>query len=310
MPLSEPHYPILVTGARGLVGVALAPHLVTADGGRHSAPGGIPNASALRLTDLEELDVTDEEAVRSLVRDFRPRTVFHLAAWTQVDRAESHAAEVRRLNVEAVGHVARAAAEVGALLVHMSTDFIFDGTKSRPYVEEDPPRPQGVYADSKARSEQVVREVAPEGHLIVRTAWLYGEGRHNFVDTILAAARKAASGRTEPGPLWVVTDQVGNPTWSRDLARAVVALVEAGARGTFHACGSGAASRFELAREVVRAAGLNVPVEPITSDQLRGKAPRPHRAVLSTEKLERTISFRFPDWKESVWTYVRTQRGE
>ena len=294
MPLHETQYPVLVTGARGLLGRALAPLL---EGGE------------VRLTDLAELDVTDAVPVAAIVRALRPRTIFHLAAWTDVDGAESHPDAVRRLNVDAAAHVARAAAASGAILVHMSTDFIFDGAKAGPYVEDDPPSPLGVYAASKAESEAVVRELLPERHLIVRTAWLYGTGRRNFVDVILGAARQAlAAAPDAPKPLRVVADQVGNPTWSRDLARVIVALVAAGARGTYHACGSGAASRYELACEALAAAGLRVPVEPITSDNLPTPARRPHRAVLSTAKLERTLGAGLPSWRDSVRAYVREQR--
>jgi len=287
--LAEHSYPILVTGAHGLLGRALAPHLAAA----------APTAGALALTDLADLDATDPAAVRARFQTLRPRTVFHLAAWTDVDGAESRAAAVRRLNVEAAENVARAAVEVGALLVHMSTDFIFDGTKGAPYVEDDPPSPLGVYAASKAESEAAVRAAAPDHHLIVRTAWLYGAGRRNFVTAILQAARRGH-------PLEVVTDQIGNPTWSEDLARALVALVAAGARGTFHACGSGATSRFELAQEIVRAAGLGVEVQPILTPATPGTARRPQRAALSMAKLEATVTYRFPRWQESVRTFLRS----
>ena len=300
-PMIEPlaaHYPILVTGAGGLLGRALGPRLA------RSAPA----PESLWLTDLAAsppagrvLDVTDAAAVEAAVRNLAPRTVFHLAAWTDVDAAETHPAEVMLLNVGAAGTVARAAAEAGALLVHMSTDFIFDGTKTEPYVEEDPPSPLGVYARSKAESEARVRAAAPGSHLIVRTAWLYGAGGPNFVETILAAARAG-------GPLRVVRDQAGCPTWNEDLARALVVMVGAGLRGTFHACGRGAASRWQFAREIVRAAGLDVPVDPITSRERPGEARRPARAVLSTEKLAREAGHQFPDWRESVRAYVARLR--
>ena len=243
--------------------------------------------------------MTDPRAVAQAVRDLRPRTVFHLAAWTDVDAAEAHPREAARINVEAAEGVARAAADAGALIVHMSTDFIFDGMKGAPYVEDDPPSPLGVYAKSKAESEAAVRQAAPDRHLIVRTAWLFGAGRRNFVSTIL---EKARLGR----PLRVVSDQVGNPTWSEDLARALVALVGADVRGTFHACGTGAASRFELAHEVVHDAGLAVTILPIQTPQTSDVAPRPRRAVLSTAKFEEAVTYRFPDWRESVRAYVRS----
>jgi len=287
MTLAARHYPILVTGAHGLLGRALGPLLA------RSAPAG----EALCLTDLEDLDVADPQAVSRAVRLLQPRTIFHLAAWTDVDGAEAHPAEAQRLNVEAAETVARAAAEAGALVVHISTDFIFDGSKSGAYVEDDPPAPQSVYARSKAESESRVRRAAPESHLVIRTAWMYG-GNRDFISRILEAARA--------GPvLRVVSDQVGCPTWSEDLARALVALVAADARGTFHACGGGEASRREEAEEALAAAGISAKVEGVTTAEMPRPARRPARAVLSTEKLERTTGFRFPPWQESLRAYVQ-----
>ena len=287
MPLAARHYPILVTGAQGLLGRALGPLLA------RSAPAG----EALCLTDLEDLDVTDPRAVSRAVRALQPRTIFHLAAWTDVDGAEAHPAEARRLNVEAAENVARAAAEAGAIVVHMSTDFIFDGSKPGAYVEDDPPSPQSVYAHSKAESESRVRLAAPASHLVVRTAWLYG-GNRDFISRILEAARARPV-------LRVVSDQVGCPTWSEDLARALAALVAADARGTFHACGRGEASRHEEAEEALAAAGIRAKVEGVTTAEMPRPARRPARAVLSTEKLERTTGFRFPPWQESLRAYVQ-----
>jgi dTDP-4-dehydrorhamnose reductase len=287
MTLVARHFPVLVTGAQGLLGRALGPLLA------QSAPA----PEALRLTDVQDLDVTDPQAVSRAVRALKPRTIFHLAAWTDVDGAEAHPAEVRRLNVEAAENVARAAAEAGAVVVHMSTDFIFDGSKPGVYVEDDPPSPQSVYARSKAESESRVRLAAPASHLVVRTAWLYG-GRKDFLVQILDAAR---AGRA----LRVVSDQVGCPTWSEDLARAIVVLVAADARGTFHACGRGEASRREEAAEALAAAGIRAKVEGVTTAEMPRPAQRPARAVLSTEKLERVAGFRFPPWQESLRAYVQ-----
>jgi dTDP-4-dehydrorhamnose reductase len=288
MTLVARHFPVLVTGAQGLLGRALGPLLA------QSAPA----PEALRLTDVQDLDVTDPQAVSRAVRALGPRTIFHLAAWTDVDGAEAHPAEARRLNVEAAENVARAAAEVGALVVHISTDFIFDGSKSGLYVEDDPPAPQSVYAQTKAESESRVRLAAPASHLVIRTAWLYG-GSKDFIVRILAAGRAGK-------PLRVVADQVGCPTWSEDLARAMAALVAADARGTFHACGRGEASRREEAAEALAAAGLPAQVEGVMTADMPRPAHRPARAVLSTEKLERVAGFRFPPWQESLRAYVAT----
>ena len=292
MSLSERHYPVLVTGAAGLLGQALGPRLADA----------APRPDALHLTDAAELDVTDSGAVADAVRTIRPHTVFHLAAWTDVDGAETHPQEARRLNVEAAETVARAAADAGALVVHMSTDFIFDGTKPGLYVEDDVPSPQSVYARTKAEAEARVRAAAPDGHLIVRTAWLYGAGRRDFLDVILSCARAGE-------PLRVVTDQVGCPTWNEDLAEALVAMVESGARGTLHACGRGEASRWDLAVEALRAAGFHTAPERVTTAAMPRPARRPARAVLSVARLAETVGFRFPPWQESVREYVGSIGG-
>jgi dTDP-4-dehydrorhamnose reductase len=288
MTLTDAHGPILVTGAAGLLGHDLGPHLQAA------APG----PAAVHLTDVADLDVTDASAVAAAMDRLRPRTVVNLAGWTDVDGAEDHADAAFRLNAEAPAVLARAAAAAGALLVHISTDFIFDGTKAGPYVEADAPSPQGVYARSKAEGEARVRDAAPDRHLIVRTAWLYGAGGRNFVDAVLARAR-AGEG------LRVVTDQVGCPTWSADLSRALVAMLAADLRGTVHACGAGEASRWDLAAEAVRAAGLEAVPERITTADLPPAAPRPARAVLACDRLARETGFRFPPWQESVRRYVR-----
>lgn len=289
MPLSEHHYPILVTGAAGLLGHALGPRLAAS----------APSPDALHLTDLADLDVTDGPAVTDAVRAIRPQTVFHLAAWTDVDGAEDRPADARRLNVEAVEMVARAAAGAGALFVHMSTDFIFDGTKPGVYVEDDPPSPLSVYARTKAEAETRVRAAAPDGHLIVRTAWMYGAGGRDFLDVILSRARAGE-------PLRVVTDQAGCPTWSEDLAEALLAMVESGARGTLHACGRGEASRWDLAVEALRAAGLDATPERVTTSSMPRPARRPARAVLSTARLAETVGYRFPPWQDSVRKYVES----
>jgi len=299
MDLSAEHYPILVTGARGLLGRALTPRLAR----------GAPVPEALVLTDIEELDVTDAAAVAAMMRRVQPRTVFHLAAWTDVDGAELHPADAERANVEGTENVARAAAGVAALMVHISTDFVFDGMKPGSYLEDDPPAPQSVYGRTKAESEARVRAAAPAGHLLVRTAWLYGAGGRKlpgrpagFVQAILAAAR-------EGRPLRVVTDQVGCPTWSEDLAEALLALVAAEARGTFHACGRGEASRLKMAQAILEAAGLAAPVEPVLTADLP-QAARPRRAVLSTEKLRGATGFRFPPWRESLCAFVKSLESD
>ncbi len=321
MALSDGHWPVLVTGAGGLLGAALGPRLaalapspgalhltdlhegVVSSGGRARPPK--PAGAPCRAPALAPLDVTDASAVRRALAETGARTVFHLAAWTDVDGAERGPEAARRVNALGAEHVARAAAAAasGAVLVAVGTDFVFAGTKAGAYVEDDPVAPLSVYGRTKAEGEARIRSALPERHLIVRSAWLYGAGGANFVDAVL---RRAREGR----PVRVVTDQVGCPTWTQDLAAALLDLVEAGARGTVHACGEGEASRWDLARAALEAAGLDVRPARIASSDLppredgSPRAPRPARAVLSTARLRRVLGRTLPPWRDSVRAYV------
>ncbi len=287
-PTARDPWPILVTGAAGLLGRALGPALARR----------APRPEALALTDVDTLDVTDPATVREALAGTGARTLVNLAAWTDVDGAEANEADAMRLNAEAPGDLAAACAAAGTRIIYLSTDFVFDGTKPGLYTEADPPTPLGAYGRSKAEGEARVRGAAPEDHLIVRAAWLYGVGGPNFVDAVLARARAGE-------PLRVVTDQVGCPTWSRDLARALVALIECGATGIVHACGRGEASRWDEAVAALRAAGIDRPVERVTTADLpRGGAPRPRRAVLATDRLAELVGQPLPPWDESLRAYV------
>jgi dTDP-4-dehydrorhamnose reductase len=197
--------------------------------------------------------------------------------------------------------LARAAGARRALLVHVSTDFVFDGAKGSPYTEQDTPHPLNVYGESKLAGEEAVRRFAGE-HLIVRTAWLYGRHRGNFTETILALA----DSRKE---LRVVTDQRGSPTWTVPLAEAIVALMRAGARGTYHAAGRGECSRYEWAVEILRLAGREVSLVPATTAEFPRPARRPPYSALASEKLSRDTGFRFPPWQQSLGEYLRSRQA-
>jgi len=225
--------PLLVTGSRGQLGRAL---LAVA------SRRGIPAAGH----DVDTLDITDREAVGALVASLRPGVIVNCAAFTAVDACEEREEEAHRVNAEAVGHLAGAADAVGALLVQISTDYVFSGKDSRPVREEDPPAPLGAYGRTKLEGER--RAALSAEHLIVRTAWLFGHGGNNFVEAIL---RQVEAGRTE---LAVVADQTGCPTLADDLAEAILDLVERGARGVVHAVNSGHTTWHGFASEIVRLA--------------------------------------------------------
>jgi dTDP-4-dehydrorhamnose reductase len=272
---------LLVTGGAGMLGQAVA-------------------AAATRLghdvvaLSRAELDVTDADHVRRVVAAAEPRAVVNCAAWTDVDGAETAEAAATAVNGEGAGNVARAAAESGARIVHVSTDYVFDGTKREPWLESDAVNPIGAYGRSKLAGEEQVAAATDE-HAIVRTAWLFGAGGRNFVDTMLALGE-------ERDEVSVVTDQVGSPTWTVHLAEGLVELAERGGDvGILHATGGGACSWYELAVEIFDRAGLRCRVLPTTSDRFPRPARRPAYSVLGTERDEAPV---LPAWQDGVAAYL------
>jgi dTDP-4-dehydrorhamnose reductase len=227
--------------------------------------------------DRAEIDVTDAGAVAALVHRVRPDTVFNAAAWNRVDAAESEPAAAFAVNASGAHFLARAARDAGALLVHYSTDYVFDGTASLPYREDDIPRPLGVYGASKLAGEHLVAAAGGQ-HLVVRTSAVLGRGGSeqkggSFVERIVAQARAGER-------LRVVADQVFSPTSAQDLAEASVALIRAGARGLFHVTNAGSCTWHELAVAALAVAGLDVPAERIATADLGLPARRPAYSVL------------------------------
>ena len=247
---------ILITGAGGQLGHDLQAVLRDDD---------------LKGLDHRALDISDEAAVRRVVGEMRPDWVINAAAFNDVDRAEGAEAEAFAVNARGPANLAGAAAAVDAGLVHISTDYVFDGTKGRAYTEDDRPNPLGVYGRSKYQGERSVLE-STASVCVLRTAWLYGVHGKNFVKAILERAK-------EGRPLEVVADQVGSPTCTRDLAEAINLLIRTPARGLFHVANAGACSRFEFAKAIVRGA---VEVRPITSAQAARRAPRPANSSLAS----------------------------
>jgi dTDP-4-dehydrorhamnose reductase len=268
----------MVTGAKGMLGTD-ATALLRGHG--HDVVG----------VDLGDLELTDPTAVKAALGEVD--VVLNCAAWTAVDDAESQedAALVANATIPAV--LAGACAATGTRLVQISTDYVFAGDASTPYAEDAPMTPRSAYGRTKAAGETAVREVLPDAHLIVRTAWLYGAHGGCFPKTI---ARVAA----ERGELSVVDDQVGQPTWTRDVADLVHRLVEADApAGTYHATSSGQTSWFGFAQAVVAAAGLDPAiVTPTDSESFQRPAPRPAYSVLGHDALERIGLAPIGDWAE------------
>ena len=222
-----------------------------------------------------ELDITDAAGADRL-RRWRPEVIVNSAAWTDVDGCARDPDRAMRVNAEAAGLVAELAASAGAHVVQVSTNEVFDGSADRPYRPDDDPSPINAYGRSKLAGERAVATATPN-HLVVRTAWLFGPGGDNFVTKILAAAGRM---RDAGEPLRVVEDELGNPTWTPDLATAIVGLIDADRRGTLHAAGSPAISRLGWARVAVDAAGVDVRIEPVSSASFERASTPPLRAVL------------------------------
>ena len=268
----------MVTGAKGMLGTD-ATALLEANG--HEVTG----------VDLGDLELTDETAVKAALGDID--VVLNCAAWTAVDDAETREDDALVANATIPAVLAGAAAATGTRLVQISTDYVFAGDATSPYAEDAPMSPRSAYGRTKAAGETAVRDGLPDGHLVVRTAWLYGAHGNCFPKTI---ARVAA----ERGELSVVDDQVGQPTWTRDVADLVRRLVEADApAGTYHATSGGETSWFGFAQQVVAAAGLDPAiVSPTDSTAFQRPAPRPAYSVLGHGALERLGITPIGDWSE------------
>lgn len=249
---------ILLTGAGGMLGHDL-----------HS----ILHEYDLTATTRADLDITDQDAVDRAVADCD--VVINAAAYTRVDQAETEPEEALRINAEGPATLARACATHQARLIHVSTDYVFDGSATTPYPEDTARNPQSVYGRTKAAGEEALEEIYPEGSLIIRTAWLYGTHGKHFPGTMLELSKTHDT-------LSVVTDQVGQPTWSRDLARMIKRLVDSDIHsGVFHGTNSGRTNWCDFAKEVFRLAGLDPErIQPTTSDAFVRPAPRPAWSVL------------------------------
>jgi len=271
--------PIVITGAGGQLGRALL-----------RALGGLP----LIPWTHGEADVAEPDIVARLER-LQPRAIVHAASRTDVDGCETDPARAMAVNAEGTRHVARAAAATGAHLIYISTDYVFDGTKGSPYVETDPTNPINAYGRSKLEGEAHVRALCPR-YTILRTAWLYGPGGHTFVHAIAQRARTER--RFE-----VVTDQVGSPTFTEDLAGVVRRILEEGILGLFHAAGDGWCSRYELAQAVVTA--IRPGVELVPAQTVPGSRParRPANAALSTGAL-RAKGITLRPWRDALAAFL------
>ncbi|MBD3349214.1 MAG: dTDP-4-dehydrorhamnose reductase [Candidatus Eisenbacteria bacterium] len=247
--------------------------------------------------DLEQFDVSNERETLSAVREASPDVVVNCAAYTDVDGAETHRDAAFATNAAGAGSVAKAAAAAGARIIHLSTDYVFDGAKAGPYTEDDPPNPVSVYGESKLAGEVEVRASGAE-YLILRTAWLYGHGGGNFVETVLRLAG-------EGGPLRIVDDQRGSPTYARDLASVIRQLATGPGTGILNATNSGDTTWYGFAVKIVETAGLgDVRVEPVATSEFPRPAPRPRSSVLSLDRLSGALGWTPRSWDEALTEYL------
>lgn len=277
---------ILLFGRNGQLGTFLAPRL---------APLG--HVTVLGHADV---DLADSGRVAQAIADFAPRVIVNAAAYTAVDQAEADADAARAVNAAGPAAMARAAAQMGALLVHYSTDYVFDGSAVSPYLEEAPTAPLGVYGRTKLEGEQAIRAAGCD-HLIIRTAWLYSHTGKNFLRTML----RLASERDE---LRVVDDQTGSPTYVGNVADASVVMIRKvlespaipGRLGTFHVTNQGATTWCGFARRIVALAGRAVRVTPIRTIDYPTPARRPAYSVLDNTRLAQAFGITLPHWEEGL----------
>lgn len=277
---------IIITGCNGQLGRALnAEYASRAD-------------AELVNTDVGELDITDIDAVLKFARDVRPDVIVNCAAHTNVDACETQEELAYKINAIGPRNLAVASSDVRARLMHVSTDYVFDGHGTKPYREFDKTGPMSVYGASKLAGEDMVKQFADRWY-IVRTAWLYGDGK-NFARTML----RLSQDRDE---ITVVNDQVGSPTSAAELAKCIVSLIDTENYGLFHGTCEGDCSWADFATEVLRLAGSKTRIKPITSEEYGAPANRPHYSILENYMLKLTGGYQFADWHDAIRVYMEEE---
>ena len=280
---------ILITGGGGMLAQALWPAVARAfEGANVLAPA------------RKDLDIANAQQLEAFFREHRPDVVFNCAAYTKVDLAEKERAAANECNGHAVGRLANLCREGGAELIHFSTDYVFDGSVRRPLRPDDPVGPQSAYGASKLLGEQLIQEQPPAKWKIVRTAWLYGAGGPNFVQTMVNVARAGK-------PLKVVNDQVGCPTYTVDLGEATVAIARGGGNGIWHVTNSGQTTWFDFAAAIFEEFGLKPSLSPTTSDEWKSTRPdsavRPRYSVLDVEPVAKLLGRPMRHWRVALRTF-------
>lgn len=278
---------ILVTGVKGQLGYDVVNELEKRG---HTAIG----------VDIDEMDITDAEAVDRVITEADVEAVIHCAAYTAVDAAEDNLELCRKVNAGGTENIAKVCKKLDLKMVYISTDYVFDGEGERPWEPDDRRDPLNAYGIGKYEGELAVEENL-EKYFIIRIAWVFGVNGKNFIKTML----KLGETRDEVS---VVNDQIGSPTYTYDLARLIVDMVETEKYGRYHATNEGFCSWYEFACEIFRQAGMNVKVHPVTSDEFPAKAKRPHNSRMSKEKLSENGFERLPSWQDALKRYLEVIR--
>lgn len=283
---------ILVTGANGQLGNEM--QVLARENLQHT----------YFFTDVQELDICDEQAVYAYVSEHKIDIIVNCAAYTAVDKAEDNVELCDKLNNVAPGYLARAAQANGAAMIQVSTDYVFDGTAHIPYTEEEPTCPASVYGSTKLAGEQNVMDHC-EKAMVIRTAWLYSIYGNNFVKTMIRLGQERDS-------LGVIFDQIGTPTYANDLAQAIFAAINKGVvRGIYHFSDEGVCSWYDFTIAIHRLAGIaSCKVKPLHTADYPAKAPRPHYSVLDKTKIKDTFGIEIPHWEESLKRCINQLRME
>ena len=282
---------VLVTGASGQLGSDVMEQLIARG---HTAVGA----------DIDEMDISDRESVDQFITAVQPDAVIHCAAWTDVDLAEEFPEPCRRANATGTANVASVCAKLDCKLLYLSTDYVFGGGGEQPWKPDCCDfAPCNVYAQTKLEGEQAIRAAGVEKFFIVRIVWAFGENGKNFVKHMLDAARTAHTIR-------VVSDQVGTPTYTVDLARLLIDMIETDKYGYYHATNEGPyVSWYEYACEIYRQAGLDVQLVPVTTAEFGGKAPRPRNSRVDRSKLTECGFTPLPDWRDAVARFLQKSKA-
>ena len=280
---------VLVTGVKGQLGYDVVNELTKRG---HEAVG----------VDVDEMDITDGDACRQVITEANPDAVIHCAAYTAVDAAEDNVDLCRRVNADGTRNIALVCRDLDIKMVYISTDYVFDGQGTRPWEPDDARDPLNVYGVTKCEGEMAVEELVKK-FFIVRIAWVFGINGKNFIKTMLRLGK-------ERGAVSVVDDQIGSPTYTYDLAKLLVEMIQTDRYGRYHATNEGLCSWYEFACEIFKQAGMDVKVSPVDSSSFPAKAKRPSNSRMSKEKLTENGFDRLPSWQDALGRYLRELKKE